>query len=79
MALTDLFKRFDKCMSDPRSVTHEGCAGCPLLKEVRLTIGEDHDEHGGITWKIQACSVMAILDKALSKKTTAAKTIEAKL
>ena len=67
MALTPLFKRFDKCMHNFNQIT-EDCGDCPLLKEIVLEIGASDDEHGGITWKIQACSFMTILDKSLQQK-----------
>ena len=67
MALQEISKRFDKCMTDLTDPARD-CADCPLLKDVVLHIGDSHDEHGGITWKIQGCSLMAILDKSLRRK-----------
>ncbi len=66
MELADLFKKFDKCMRAPTN--HEGCGNCPLLGMVRLSIGEKYDVHGGITWNIQACSLMDILSKSLKRR-----------
>jgi len=65
--ISPIFKRFDKCMSDFGHSTDSCEADCPLLKDVILEIGSSNDEHGGITWKIQACSLMSILDKALQE------------
>ncbi len=68
MALAPLFEKFDRCMKDDDWSPERSCEDCPLLKEVRLRIGDTHDEHGGLTWRIQACSLMAILDKSLARR-----------
>ncbi len=68
MALSKIAKKFDKCMSEDANT--ESCSDCPLYKDVTLEIGASHDKHGRITWEIQGCSLMAILDPSLRQQET---------
>lgn len=64
MKLSEAAIHYEKCMAD---LGHD-CGDCPMLRHLRLDFGDKHDEHGGIRWTIQACSVMALLDKFLKNK-----------
>jgi hypothetical protein len=66
MAMARVAKDFDKCMKEAGSVQSD-CSLCTLMKEVTLEIGAPGDEHGSIVWKIQACSLLALLDNSLKE------------
>ncbi len=65
MKISEAAKIIEKCMGVKNTVPT--CDNCPLLKEVVLKIGNAHDEHGGITWRLQGCSLMEILRKAVAR------------
>jgi hypothetical protein len=67
-SLPDLAKKFKKCMEMKEGIALHNCDGCPLMGQVKLEIGAEGDEHGHIIWKIQACSLMAILDQFIEGK-----------
>lgn len=66
MAVAKLAEKFDGCMHNSAHVMDD-CVGCPLMKNLKLEVGAEGDEHGSIVWSIQACSLMAILDDQLKK------------
>jgi hypothetical protein len=62
--LPDLAKKYKECTKSPDS----DCEGCPLMGYVNLQMGDLHDTDGQVNWKIQACSLMAILDEFIEGK-----------
>jgi len=65
MRLSDAAKQFEECMKAGGPCLVKDC---PLAKEITVKVGDQDQEFGQITWRLEVCSLMGRLQDWLKNK-----------